>query len=82
MLEKIIKIISTINSCKRLPQLEQCLTMIDNFERDEKPLDSRIIEGLMQIYREHKSKLIEISYLKLNENIKIIKHESKTKKGL
>ena len=51
MLEKILKIIDIINSCKRLEQLEQCIEVINNFERDEKPRDERIVEGLEKYYK-------------------------------
>jgi len=64
MLEKILKIIDIIKSCKFLHQLEQTIEIINNFERDEKPLDSRIVEGLLKYYRIKESELVRKSNLK------------------
>jgi len=57
MLEKILKIISTIDSCKRIGQLEHCLVMIENFERDEKPRDPRIMKDMFEYYKAKHEKI-------------------------
>ena len=75
MLEKILKIVKTIDSCKFLHQLEPCLLMIGTFERDSKPRDERIIEGLLRHYRIKENEIIETSKKKrklLKNNFKAI----------
>ena len=58
MLEKILKIIKIINSCKDLNQLEQTLEIIANFERDLKPRDPRIIRDLNKYYQVQYNEII------------------------
>lgn len=80
MLNKMLKIVKTIDTCKFLHQIKGCEIMIENFDRDEKPRDDRIITGLMTYYEVKRDKLIRIS--KSNpKNINCMKAEIKDKDG-
>jgi len=51
MLEKILKIVRSIDGCSNTVQLEVAYNMLENFLKTDKPEDERIIEDLRNYYK-------------------------------
>lgn len=50
MLQKVLKIVKSIDGSENIAQLEVCFKMIENFVKVDKPLDERLINDLKLRY--------------------------------